>query len=114
MPAENSAESYIDRCISATNLYVEMYNNNMRWEITGGIALPLGKEFKENRFKSMTGRKWLENYEGVIRWNKIKGVGEDIDQKGLVSKADQVRAANASEAGKWQRVRYLVRIRHDG
>ena len=75
-----------------------MYNKNMQNEIANGICLPLGKEFKKDRFKSMTGYWWVDEYEGVIRWDKIKRVGEDLDNKAMVYQTDQVGSANASSA----------------
>jgi len=76
MRTEDLSKSYLDRAISATNLYVETYNKNMANEIANGICVPLGKEFKEDRFKSMTGYWWMDKYDGIIRWDKIKRGGE--------------------------------------
>jgi hypothetical protein len=54
------------------NLYVDTYNANMASEIHNGILLPLGKPFKKDRFKSMTGKEWLDEYDDQIRWKQIK------------------------------------------
>jgi hypothetical protein len=101
MPVENLSESYLDRCISATNLYAETYNENMASEIANGICLPLGREFKQDRFRSMTGHEWQEEYEGVIRWDKINLVERIIghDTKRVVSQANQDRFTYASNSG---------------
>lgn len=61
------AFDYFDRCISAINLYVKVYNDSMKEQIELNNLLPLGKEFKKDRFKSMTGDEWKEEYEGHMR-----------------------------------------------
>jgi hypothetical protein len=62
-----------------------MYNRNMASEIANGICLPLGKEFKQDRFKSMCGKTWVDEYDNFVRWDKIKRIGEDIEFQRMVS-----------------------------
>ncbi len=76
MAIKNLSEDYLERCISATNLYVDTYNKNMRGEIENGICLPLGKEFKQNRFKSMTGLDWSDEYDKTVRDEQIHAIQE--------------------------------------
>lgn len=100
MPVENLNESYFDRCVSATNLYVEAYNKNMQSEIANGVCLPLDKEFKRDRFRSMTGQEWLESYDNVVRLDKIEHVERTLSNyyERMVSETDQGRIADAGRA----------------
>jgi hypothetical protein len=79
MPVLALSDDYLARCISATNLYVETYNKNMSKEIAEGSVSALGKEFKADRFKSMSGQIWEDKYEGQIRWKQINSVKEALD-----------------------------------
>lgn len=101
MPVERIEHNYLERCISATNFYVETYNKNMQREIANGVCLPLGKGFKEDRFKSMTGQIWLESYEGVIRRSQVEIISKVLGEyyEGMVSQANQGGIANESNAG---------------
>jgi hypothetical protein len=59
-------ETYLDRCVSACNLYVELYNEFWKDHIET-VSLPLDASFKANTFKSMTGLEWKPEYEGYKR-----------------------------------------------
>jgi hypothetical protein len=83
MPVHVLSEDYEDRCVSATNLYVESYNKNMASEIAQGVCLPLDKSFKQDRFKSMTGKQWLDKYDGMIRWDQINMIAKRIEEAGV-------------------------------
>lgn len=80
MPIEKPEDDYLDRCISATNLYVETFNKNMSDLILKGEVLPLDKEYKKRSFRSMTGQDWLDEYDGIIRWDQINKVSRTIDR----------------------------------
>jgi hypothetical protein len=58
--------TYLDRCVSACNLYVEGYNEFWKDHIEM-VSLPLDNSFKADRFKSMTGLEWKPEYEGYKR-----------------------------------------------
>jgi hypothetical protein len=60
-------ETYLDRCVSACNLYVEGYNSFWKDHVEAGIVEPLDDSFKADRFKSMTGLEWKPEYEGYKR-----------------------------------------------
>ena len=60
------AETYLDRCVSACNIYIENYNAFWKDHIEM-VSLPLDTAFKADRFKSMTGADWKPEYEGYKR-----------------------------------------------
>jgi hypothetical protein len=84
MPVHILSEDYTERCVSAANLYVESYNKNMKNEILQGICLPLDKAFKQDRFKSMTGQEWVDEYDGMIRWDQINMIAKRIEEIGVI------------------------------
>lgn len=61
------AETYLDRCVSACNLYVDQFNEYWKDHIEQKLVEPLGESFKADRFKSMTGLDWQEAYGGYKR-----------------------------------------------
>ena len=64
---ENLSETYLDRCVSACNIYVDTFNTNMASLIQQGVIQPLDNSIKVDRFKSMTGKQWDSRYEGYRR-----------------------------------------------
>lgn len=80
------ANTYLDRCVSACNLYVEQYNDFWKEQIKQMIVEPLDDSFKTDTFKSMTGTNWKPEYEGYKRsrtGNKVS-LDEWIKEKGAV------------------------------
>jgi len=61
------SSTYLDRCVSACNLYVDTYNNNLSALIEQKVLEPLDESFKVDRFASMTGEAWQEVYNGYKR-----------------------------------------------
>ena len=77
-------ETYLDRCVSACNLYVDTFNENMKDLIDQKIAEPLDESFKADRFKSMTGENWQEGYNGYkrSRTDNKQSLNEWVQAKG--------------------------------
>lgn len=61
------ATTYLDRCVSACNLYVDQFNEYWKDHIEQKLIEPLEESFKADRFKSMTGFDWQEAYSGYKR-----------------------------------------------